>query len=361
MTRLPVSVCIIAKNEEENIESCLKCISWYGFEVVVTDTGSQDRTKEIARRYTDKVFDFAWTENFSEARNFCAEQAANDWIFVLDCDEQLRKLDESELKRMLDRFPQSVGMLRVKNMTCDEDGTQGYVTDDVMRLYHRKRYKFVSPVHEQLQPIGASAQRDKAACFCIPAEVLHYGYALPQEQMMEKQRRNLSLLYRYMDEEPGNAYIYFQIGQSEAILGNDDKAIEAYEKGISVNDNTELLFVQLMIISLSRIYRRAGRQKEAVALMQRYADKIRSAKYTVAYAETLWDDGSRMKAVVLYMKATMLPDSDTLGDEMLRCYAHIIQWYVDTGDEKMADLYKEKFAAYRKSQKRLIEGGEKQW
>lgn len=355
MTRLPVSVCIIAKNEEENIESCLKCISQYGFEIVVTDTGSQDRTKEIAKRYTDKVFDFAWTENFSEARNFCAKQATNDWIFVLDCDEQLRELDVSELKWMMDTFPQFVGMLRIKNLTCDEDGTQGYVTDDVMRLYNRKKYEFTGLIHEQVQPIGLSEQPSRMECFGIPAEVVHYGYALSYEKMMTKQRRNLKLLYRFMEEEKGNAYICFQIGQSEAIMGNDDKAIEAYEKGISMNDNAELLFVQLMIISLSRVYRKVERRKEAVALMQRYAEKIHSAKYTAAYAETLWDDGNHMKAVVLYMKATMMSDSDTLGDELLRCYAHIIQWYVDTGDNKMAELYMEKFSTYKEHQQQIID------
>lgn len=65
----PISVCIIAKNEEARIEPCLQSIKPCGFEIVV-DTGSTDRTKEIAARYADKVLDFVWCDDFSAARNF---------------------------------------------------------------------------------------------------------------------------------------------------------------------------------------------------------------------------------------------------------------------------------------------------
>ena len=70
MAKVPVSVCIIAKNEEKYIEECLKRLIPYGFEIVVADTGSTDATKEIARRYADKVLEFEWTDDFSAARNF---------------------------------------------------------------------------------------------------------------------------------------------------------------------------------------------------------------------------------------------------------------------------------------------------
>lgn len=90
MSKIPVSVCIIAKNEEKYIEECLKRLVPYGMEIVVTDTGSTDRTREIAQKYADKVLDFAWIEDFSAARNFCAANASNDWILVLDCDDAAR-------------------------------------------------------------------------------------------------------------------------------------------------------------------------------------------------------------------------------------------------------------------------------
>ena len=82
MKKLPVSVCIIAKNEEKHIEECLKRLMPYGFEIVVTDTGSTDRTVEIAKKYTDNVYFFEWVKDFSAARNFCAEKASMDVLLV---------------------------------------------------------------------------------------------------------------------------------------------------------------------------------------------------------------------------------------------------------------------------------------
>ena len=67
MSKIPVSVCIIAKNEEKHIEECLQHLKPFGFEIIVTDTGSTDRTVEIAEKYADKVLHFQWINDFSAA------------------------------------------------------------------------------------------------------------------------------------------------------------------------------------------------------------------------------------------------------------------------------------------------------
>lgn len=101
---LPVSVCMIAKNEDNHIEECLKRLRPCKFEVVVVDTGSVDRTIEIAQKYTDKVFHFAWCEDFSAARNFSIQQASNDWVLVIDCDEYLENVNLAELEEALEEM-----------------------------------------------------------------------------------------------------------------------------------------------------------------------------------------------------------------------------------------------------------------
>ena len=94
MAKLPVSVCIIAKNEEKYIEQCLRHLLPFGMEIVVVDTGSNDRTRDIALKYTDQVFDFEWINDFSAARNFAASKAKNNWILVVDCDEYPEEVQE---------------------------------------------------------------------------------------------------------------------------------------------------------------------------------------------------------------------------------------------------------------------------
>ncbi len=95
-----LSVCIITKNEEKNIGRCLEALSGYGFELVVADTGSADKTREIAGEFTDKVYDFAWQDDFAAAKNFAVSKAAHDLVLVVDSDEFLDPLSESDLQRL---------------------------------------------------------------------------------------------------------------------------------------------------------------------------------------------------------------------------------------------------------------------
>ena len=140
MSKIPISVCIIAKNEEKYIEECLKKLQPYGFEIIVTDTGSTDRTKEIAEQYADKVVDFEWIDDFSTARNFCAEQAANSWILALDCDEYVNRVDVQGIRQCMKRFPKGLGALRLNNLVLNDVGEKQYGVEHVTRFYHRSSY-----------------------------------------------------------------------------------------------------------------------------------------------------------------------------------------------------------------------------
>lgn len=358
MRTLPISVCIIAKNEEKYIEQCLKSVSRYGFEIVVADTGSTDRTKDIARQYTDRVYDFEWHKDFSAARNFCATQASNAWILAIDCDENVRDLDTNQLSALMEQFPDFVGKVTIKSITKKADGetddAADYTTDEIMRFYNKKEYEFQSPVHEQLMKKNAAGQGGVLHCFDVPINMIHYGYALSAGEMAAKQRRNLEILYHMAESEPENAYVHFQIGQSQAIIGNHAEAVKAYEKSMLLDGDTAKPYVQLMLISLAKTYRNAGSAEKALSLMERYAPHCGTAKFTEAHAGLLWDCGQHLKAMALYLKATMMPDADTLGEGLLRCYAHLIQGYYDAGDVKMAEMFQIKFAECREAQERQL-------
>lgn len=354
MTALPISVCIIAKNEERNIGQCLKSISRYGLEIVVADTGSTDHTKEIAKRYTDKVFDFAWCDDFSKARNFCADKASNNRILAIDCDEKIQDLDTKQLAERMKQFPHFVGKITIKNIKKMSEDDIDYHTDEVVRLYNRREYEFFGPIHEQLKRISGSDALEPLPCFDVPIELLHYGYALSREEMAVKQQRNLELLYRMAESEPKNAYVHFQIGQSYAITGDYAEAVKAYEKALSLDGNAKKPYVQLLLVSLAKTYQNAGYSEKALSLMERYAPRCNTAKFTEAHAGALWDSGQHLKAMVLYLKATLMPDADTLGEGLLRCYAHLIQGYYDAGDAKMAEMFQIKFAQCKEAQEKQL-------
>ncbi|HOO78781.1 MAG TPA: glycosyltransferase family 2 protein [Lachnospiraceae bacterium] len=95
---ISVSVCMIVKNEEAVLKRCLDSLQGIYEELIIVDTGSTDRTKEIAAQYTDKVFDYIWRDDFAAARNFAFSKATMDYIYSADADEVM---DEENSKRFL--------------------------------------------------------------------------------------------------------------------------------------------------------------------------------------------------------------------------------------------------------------------
>ncbi|MFG6369398.1 MAG: glycosyltransferase [Lachnospiraceae bacterium] len=354
MSKVPVSVCIIAKNEEKYIEECLKHLQPYGFEIIVTDTGSTDRTKEIAQKYADKVLDFRWINDFSAARNFCASHASNNWILVLDCDEYMTQMDVNILQSFMHKYPRYTGTMRLKNLVYKQDGSGGYGTDDVTRMYNRKFYGYENPIHEQICSKNISERDKEMPCFLIPAEVIHHGYAVSPEEMEKKQHRNLAILYESLEKTPDNPYLLFQIGQSEFILKNYEKAITYYERGLSMKPPLNYTYVQIMIISLARAYVQVGREADALACMNQYETQCKTAKFTFTHAAVYMDNGQPLKALLLYIKTTLMPDVDTLGENLLHCYEYIIRIYRDMGEEKMAAMFEDKYETCRKEKERIL-------
>lgn len=342
MLKLPISVCIIAKDEEKHIQNCLTRLMPYGFEIIVTDTGSTDRTKEIAEKYADKVLDFTWTDNFSAARNFCASHATNQWILALDCDEYIENIDIQKLLQLMKTYPSLTGALPLKHVLIRPDGSEGLGKDIVPRLYHKKYYRFDKPIHEQLVFRKPDSHQESKS-FLLPIEAVHYGYALTPNEMRKKQERNLKLLYHQLETEGESAYICFQIGQSELILEHCDTAIHYFERGLAYHEPPSLLYVQQMIQSLAKAYIMAGRNADALELMEQYQPQCNSAQFTFYHGSVLLDNGEKLKALVQYVKATMMHDSHMLGDELLYCYQHIMELYHDFGEDELADVFRRKF------------------
>ena len=92
-----ISLCMIVKDEEDVIARCLDSVKDLVDEIIIVDTGSTDRTKEIVSKYTDKIYDFEWVNDFSKARNFSFSKATKDYILWLDADDIIL---ETELKKL---------------------------------------------------------------------------------------------------------------------------------------------------------------------------------------------------------------------------------------------------------------------
>src|SRR3989344_3396846 len=97
-----ISLCMITKNEERYLEQCLNSVKDIIDEIIIVDTGSTDKTKEIAKKFNAKIIDFKWIDDFSAARNESLKHATKDWILVLDADENIGKESVAAVKKLVE-------------------------------------------------------------------------------------------------------------------------------------------------------------------------------------------------------------------------------------------------------------------
>lgn len=256
---LPISVCIIGKNEEKYLDDCLKHLSIYDWEIVFVDTGSTDKTRDIALKYTDKVFDFEWIKDFSAARNFAASKATRDWILAVDCDEFLEPFDVNALVKMMKDYPQSSAFINQCNLETD---LVNYTRSEVYRFYPKKVFHWVNTIHEQLVRIDGKP----ATSFHSGISVMHYGYIEGKTNLKEKNERNLELLLEIIKKEPDNPYHYFQAGISYINLRDYERAVTYLTKATEFDVNPQTPWVQEMIYYYGIALINAGQPDVALGL-----------------------------------------------------------------------------------------------
>lgn len=307
---IPISVCIIAKNEEKNIENCLKPLRAYDWEIIVVDTGSTDRTKEFAARYADSVLDYVWTQDFAAARNFSIAQASHDTILVIDCDETLLDIDINAIMTLMEANPQHIGLLSRQNH-YEMNGTDSVYTDAVERLFSRRYYHYRGIIHEQVVP--KQADTPVYGTYQIPLTLDHCGYNGTQEELSEKAQRNIELLQTDLKAHPDNPYTYFQLGQSYNMIHDDENACLYYSKGLSYDVNPDAEYVQMMVIGYGYALLHLNRTEEALGLAGVYDAFDTSADFVSLMGLIYLRNGQYMKALLEFIKATTFKTAHVAG------------------------------------------------
>lgn len=148
-----ISLCMIVKNEEKVLARCLDSIMDLMDEIIIVDTGSVDRTKEIARKYTDKVYDFPWINDFSAARNFAFSKASCEYIYSADADEVLDEENHEKFRLLKETLVPEVEIVQMYYGNQLSYGTV-YNFDRELRpkLFKRMRgFQWIEPVHETVR------------------------------------------------------------------------------------------------------------------------------------------------------------------------------------------------------------------
>ena len=155
-----ISVCLIVKNEEDVIGRCLESVKGFADEIIVVDTGSSDKTKDSVRKFTDKLYDFEWIDDFSAARNFAFSKAAKDYLFWLDADDIVMPEDAEKINNLKrSTVPADTYMMKYYAGT-DENGhpTFEFYRERLMKNCPLARFKGF--IHECVPPFGRIAYSD---------------------------------------------------------------------------------------------------------------------------------------------------------------------------------------------------------
>lgn len=299
----PISVCIIAKNEEKRIERCLASIKPYGFEIVVVDTGSTDNTKELAAKYANKVLDFEWCDDFSAARNFSLRAASNNWIFMIDCDEWVKTMDVEELNYFRKHLSGSIGSVSRENIVTVNGNFVIDNTDNTERFFDKRLYHYTGMIHEQLTPKHGS----DISAYLLQTTLLHTGYDMSEDERIAKYKRNFTLLEKQLANEPDNPYLYYQLGKSCEIIEDFAKACEYYSKGLSFDLDTELAYVQAMVVSYGNALLRTGQHETALGFESIYEAFSSLADFVYLMGNIYKHNQMYEQAFEQYQKAIGMP------------------------------------------------------
>lgn len=150
---ITISLCMIVKNEEKILGRCLDSVADLVDEIVIVDTGSTDATKEIARRYTEHVYNFQWVDDFSAARNFVFSKATMEYIYSADADEVLSEENRERFRRLKETLLPEIEIVQMKYGNQLQFGTV-YNFDEEYRpkLFKRKRdFVWEEPIHETVR------------------------------------------------------------------------------------------------------------------------------------------------------------------------------------------------------------------
>ena len=216
-----LSLCMITKNEEKNISRCLDSIKDIVDEIIIVDTGSTDKTIEIAKSYGANIYHYKWNNDFSKARNVSLQKATKDWILVLDADEVLPYEEGLKLKNIINTTENEGLFLRLDNIIDNVNLGDAVV---LRAFKNNPKYRFRGSMHEQvIFSIEEVSGKNKIQPTNV--KITHYGYDPNVCDMEEKQKRNLSILESY-PEEDRDGYFYYSLGNEYSRIKEYDKALK---------------------------------------------------------------------------------------------------------------------------------------
>ena len=339
---------MIGKNEEKVLGNCLEAIAKYGYEIVFIDTGSTDQTRNIALKYTDKVYDFVWCDDFSKARNYSLEKASNEYVLVIDCDEIVTEIEQTQMEKIIAEKPQDVGRLWWIN-TFSRNDDEYNSGSRIGRFFSRKLYRYEGIIHEQPVRIDGCEH----SFFDVPITAIHNGYDGDVNTRKKKSQRNIHLLKIELQKNPKDTYVLYQIGKSYYMEENYTGALEYFNRALELNVNPQLEYVQNLVESYGYTLLNTKQYHTAMGLEGVYDEFSHSSDFVFLMGLIYMNNGMFQKAIHEFLKATTMMNAKVKGVNSFRSYYNIGVIYECLGQIDQALIYYRKALPFEQAQERI--------
>lgn len=233
-----LSICMIVRDEEKFLDNCLKSLKplldLNLAELIIVDTGSVDKTIDIAKKYTEKLYFKEWNNSFSDARNYSISLAKGEYIFIMDADQDMGK---SEVDKLIKLFTSNkykefnTYSLVYKNFTNEELTNYTYFSLNLI-FKNDGTFKYEGKVHNQ--PIYKQPVKN------LEVYMNHYGYIMTEDIKEKKFKRTATLLKNELEKDPDNIYYIYQLSRSYEMHGDTKEAIIELEKYLSLIEKVKI-------------------------------------------------------------------------------------------------------------------------
>ncbi|MDY6986698.1 MAG: glycosyltransferase [Thermodesulfobacteriota bacterium] len=322
-----ISLCMIVRDEEHHLARCLASLKPVVDEIIIVDTGSTDRTKEIGTLFGAQVFDFKWSDDFAAARNLSISKASGDWVLIMDADEVLSPLDYDSLRQLVKKRSSKPAAYSVVTRNYStrtntigwtmNDGTYrreeagaGWMPSLKVRLFpNDTRIRFEYPVHERVEP---SLKRVGVKVKSCRIPVHHYGQ-LDQEKRDSKGESYYELGMKKLDQRGDDLEAIHELAVQAGCLGKHEDAIDLWQRLLAIKPRWPIAFVNMgtaylklgryddALIAARKGVELAPEMKEAVnnhALCELYVGNV---KQTIAILEGLLEKEPRYLSAQLIL------------------------------------------------------------
>jgi len=258
-----ISLCMIAKNEEKYLEQCLDSAKGLADEIIIVDTGSTDRTKEIAKRFGARIFDFEWIDDFSAAKNESLKHASKDWILVLDADEVIEKNDLEKVRKLTENENGFAGF-KLEQRSYISNYFEGalenksdfelakkysfYISNFLVRLFKNNLgIKFQHRVHE----LAEDFMRENNLKYKKTSIILHhFGSVKDENAVKDKAEQYSRIILKQLEENPESPRYNYQAARMFLGRGNLNDALKYFKKTAKIDKNYKLVFSEIAKIHL---------------------------------------------------------------------------------------------------------------